>query len=169
MQIQNSNLSDLPNIFELYRIATAYMKSKNQVYWPEFEEELIANEIREGRQWKIVLQDQIACIWATTLNDELIWGADDQVPSVYLHRIATNPDFRGQNLIQKIVDWADEYCIAQGLKYVRMDTVGLNKGLIKHYTKFGFEFLGTKKLEHTIGLPDHYNDGEVCFFQREVV
>ncbi len=37
-----------------------------------------------------------------------------------------------------------------------------------HYKKVGFEFLGTKKLENTNGLPEHYNDGEVCFFQKEI-
>jgi hypothetical protein len=28
--------------------------------------------------------------------------------------------------------------------------------------------LGTKELENTDGLPNHYNDGEVCLFQIEV-
>ncbi len=49
-----------------------------------------------------------------------------------------------------------------------MDTVGVNKGLIGHYQKLGFEFIGTKKLENTNGLPDHYNKGPVCLFQREI-
>jgi hypothetical protein len=47
-----------------------------------------------------------------------------------------------------------------------LDTVGLNKGLISHYKKFGFEFLGTKKLENTNELPKHYKDGEICYFQK---
>ncbi len=168
MQIKNSNLKDLTSIFELYRIATAYMKSKKQVAWPEFPTDLIESEILDKRQWKMVIDEQIACIWATTLNDELIWGKENSVPSVYIHRIATDPHFRGQNLVQKIVNWAEEYCITNRLKFIRMDTVGLNEGLIKHYQKHGFDFLGTKKLVNTTGLPAHYNDGDVCLFQREV-
>lgn len=96
MQIRNSDLNDLATIFELYRIATALMKTKNQVVWPVFPRELIEKEIQENRQWKIVIDNQIACIWATTLNDELIWGKENATPSVYIHRIATNQDFRGQ-------------------------------------------------------------------------
>ena len=168
MKIQNSAISDLPKIFELYSIATDYMKSKNEVCWPEFSKDLIIEEIETFRQWKLLINEEIACVWATALNDELIWGNENNEPSVYLHRIASNPNFRGQNLVKQIVNWADNYCVANKLKYVRMDTVGLNRGLISHYEKLGFHFLGTKKLDNVAHLPDHYGEGPVCLFQREV-
>lgn len=168
MTIKNSTLTDVLQIFDLYRIATDYMKSKNQVYWPEFPKELIINEIEENRQWKLLINQQIACVWATTLNDELIWGKENNEPSLYIHRIATNPAFRGQNLVKKLIDWANEYGKKNSLKFIRMDTVGLNKGLISHYEKLGFEFLGTKGIENTNGLPEHYKKGGVCYFQKEI-
>ncbi len=167
MHIENSNLKDLTSILELYRIATDYMKSKKQVHWPEFSEELIVQEINEKRQWKLVIDDQIACIWVTTLQDEIIWG-DDQSPSLYLHRAATHPNFRGQKLIQKLFQWANDQGKKMGLEYLRMDTVGLNHGLINLYKKMGFDFLGTKQLENTDGLPDHYKVDEVCYFQKKI-
>ncbi len=169
MKIENSELADVPKIFDLYRLATSYMRSKNQVHWPEFPKELIQNEIAENRQWKLLIDDEIACIWATTLNDELIWGAKSNEPSLYIHRIATNPEFRGRSLVKKLVDWANEFGKTKGLTYLRMDTVGLNKGLINHYEKLGFEFLGAKKLQDTNGLPEHYQRGEVCFFQKAII
>jgi RimJ/RimL family protein N-acetyltransferase len=168
MTIKNSKLTDVPKIFDLYRIATNYMKSKNQVYWPEFQKELITNEIEENRQWKLLINEKIACIWATTMNDELIWG-NKKEPSLYIHRIATSPEFRGQNLVKKIIDWAIEFGKSKDLEYIRMDTVGLNEGLITHYKKLGFEFLGTKQLEKTNGLPEHYKNGEVCYFQKSII
>ena len=168
MIIENSSLADLPKIFELYQIATDYMKSKNQVHWPIFPKELIINEIEEQRQWKLIIDDQIACIWATTLNDEVIWG-ENKAPSLYLHRAASNPDFRGQKLIQTLFQWANDYGKKQELQFLRMDTVGLNQGLIGLYQKMGFDFLGTKKLKNTDGLPDHYTKGEVCYFQKEII
>lgn len=169
MTIKNSELTDVLKIFDLYRIATDYMKSKNQVYWPKFPKDLILSEIEENRQWKLLIDGKIACIWATTLNDELIWKNKNNEPSLYIHRIATNPDFRGQNLVKKLISWANEFGKHQGLKYIRMDTVGLNKGLIGHYEKLGFQFLGTKELKNTNGLPEHYKDGVVCYFQKEII
>lgn len=168
MIIKNSKLIDITIILDLYKIATDYMKSKNQVYWPEFPKELITNEIEENRQWKLLIDGKIACIWATTMNDELIWGNKKEL-SLYIHRIATNTEFRGQNLVKKLINWADEFGKNKDLKYIRMDTVGLNKGLIGHYEKLGFEFLGTKRLEKTNGLPEHYKNGEVCYFQKDII
>lgn len=168
MNIKNSEISDLEKIFGLYRVASEYMKSKNQVAWPEFEKQMIIAEINDLRQWKLLINGVVACIWATTLNDELIWGTQDKEPSIYIHRIATSPDFRGQKLTKHIVHWADAYCQEHDLTHVRLDTVGLNKGLIAHYENLGFTFLGAKELMNTVGLPQHYQEGPVCLFQRTV-
>lgn len=73
------------------------------------------------------------------LCNKLIWG-NKKEPSLYIHRIATNPEFRGQNLVKKLINWANEFGKNKDLKYIRMDTVVLNKGLIGHYEKLGFEF-----------------------------
>lgn len=169
MRVECSQPRDIPKIFELYRIATEYMKSKNQVHWPEFQESLIANEIEEFRQWKMIIDEEIACIWAIAFKDELIWADGTKDPSLYIHRIATNPIYRGRNLVKELVNWANQFGKGLSLKYIRMDTVGLNQGLIGHYQKFGFEFLGTKTLVNTRGLPAHYKDGEVCYFQKKII
>lgn len=168
LQIINSQISDLSKIFDLYRQATTLMKSKNQVSWPNFTEDLIVNEIKENRQWKLIIEDQIACIWATTKSDPLIWGSANETPSVYIHRIATDSNFRGRNLVKEIITWANVYGKKENLEYIRLDTVGNNLGLIKHYTKLGFDFLGTKKLDNTEGLPAHYKEDVVCYFQKEI-
>ena len=103
-------------IFELYALATEYMKSKNQVAWPEFSREMVSTEIKESRQWKLLIDNKIACIWATTLNDDLIWGANND-KAIYIHRIATNPFFRGRKLVSQIVNWAEQYCLTENLKF----------------------------------------------------
>lgn len=169
MKILNSELDDIPKIFELYRAASLYMKSKNQVSWPEFSIDLITNEIKENRQWKLILDDQIACIWATAFTDPLIWGSANKDPSLYLHRITTDQQFRGQNLVKELITWANDYGQSKNLKYLRMDTVGLNQGLIGHYKKLGFEFLGTKKLDNAEGLPQHYHEDVICYFQKDIL
>jgi RimJ/RimL family protein N-acetyltransferase len=138
---------------------------KGAVLWPEFEQELIEMEIAENRQWKILINNQIACVWTTTFSDPQIWEERDEEPAVYIHRISTNPIFRGQNLVGEIVNWSKKYARENAKKYIRMDTVGENKGLINYYQKCGFEFLGLKKLKNTAGLPAHYSRDAVSLFQ----
>lgn len=165
IQILNSNSSDINDIFRLYQIATDFQKTKFTVHWPQFDRVLIATEIAENRQWKMIIDHTIACIWATTFNDPQIWEAKNDDPAVYIHRIATNPDFRGQNLVAQIVAWAKNYAKENKKQFVRMDTVGDNTALINYYTKCGFDFLGLLKLKNTEGLPAHYNNATVSLFE----
>jgi predicted GNAT family N-acyltransferase len=166
MIIKNSDSNDIPEIFRLYKLATDFQKVKfpsNQ--WPEFEQALIATEITENRQFKLLIDNQIACIWAITYSDPQIWENSEKDAAIYIHRIATNPEFRGNNCVQKIVDWAKIYANQQNKQFIRMDTCGKNDSLINHYTSCGFSYLGIKKLKNTSELQAHYHDADVCFFE----
>ncbi len=168
MKIENSTPQDIDEIFRLYRIATDYMKARYIVSWPEFERTLIETEIAENRQWKLIIDGQVACIWAITFDDPLIWEDRNIDPAIYIHRIATNPDLRGNEYVSIIVAWAKAYAKANQKKFVRLDTVGENQKLIKHYTKCGFNFLGLLKLQNTEGLPAHYDNASVSLFELAV-
>ena len=169
MQIQNSTIQDIYTIFDLYEKARNFQRIKwIQNLWPEFEQSMIEAEIENNQQWKLVIDGQIACIWATTFSDPQIWEERNIDPAVYIHRIATNPNFRGQNLVQKIVDWAKIYAKAHQKQFIRLDTCGRNERLIQYYQSCGFEFLGIWKLKNPEGLPQHYIGAEVCFFEMNL-
>lgn len=168
MTIENSKTKDTSEIFRLYEIAREFQKAKGAVIWPNFEKELIETEIEEQRQWKILINNQIACVWATTFSDPQIWQERNEDPSLYIHRIATNPNFRGQNLVRDIISWSKKYAKINEKKFVRMDTVSENEGLIQYYQKCGFDFLGLSQLKNTDNLPAHYHDATVSLFQMIV-
>jgi len=168
MTIQNSQAEDINTIFDLYKIATDFQKKKSVVSWPDFDRALVTKEISENRQWKIIIDHKIACVWATAENDPKIWQKRNDDAAIYIHRISTNPDFRGRDLVKDIVKWSRVFAKANNKKYVRMDTVGENIGLINHYRKCGFDFLGLSELKNTKGLPSHYHNATVSLFQMVV-
>jgi ribosomal protein S18 acetylase RimI-like enzyme len=168
MHIRNSTKEDTDEIFRLYRIATEFQKTKFIVHWPEFERALVEEETDENRQWKMMEGKVIACIWATTFSDPLIWEERNADAAVYIHRIATNPDYRGRNLVAGIVEWAKVYARETGKKFIRMDTVGDNKKLIDYYESCGFNFLGLRKLNNSEGLPAHYDNATVSLFEIQL-
>jgi ribosomal protein S18 acetylase RimI-like enzyme len=169
MTITNSTAADINDIFRLYRLASDHQRTKKTVVvWPEFDRQLVETEIIENRQWKLVLDERIACVWATTFSDEQIWEKRNTDPAVYIHRIATHPDFRGNNFVSAIVTWAIEYAKANRRSFVRLDTLGNNTRLIKHYTDAGFTFLGMFDLKSTEGLPNHYHHTPACLFELDV-
>jgi ribosomal protein S18 acetylase RimI-like enzyme len=162
MKIENSLPTDIEEIFRLYGIASAYQKTKNVVVWPSFERQLVTTELAENRQWKLLIDNQIACVWAITFSDPEIWEERDQDAAIYIHRIATNPDFRGHNFVGILVDWAKKYAQNNNKNFVRLDTLGNNIKLIDHYTSAGFNFLGLFELKSTAGLPAHYQTTKGC-------
>lgn len=166
MKIENSTEADIPEIFRLYSEASAHqIRVKATVVWPTIERKLVETEIAENRQWKLLIDNQIACVWAITFEDEQIWEERNADAAVYIHRIATNPAFRGQNFVALIVDWANAYARNLGKDYLRLDTIGENTRLIQHYTQAGFDFLGMFKMKNTEGLPGHYASGHVALFE----
>ena len=166
MQIENAVINDIPEIFRLYAIAAAHQQQKKIVtVWPTFKQQMVETDITENRQWKLLIDGVIACVWSTTFSDEYIWEARNADGAVYLHRIATNSNFRGNNYVAIIVEWAKAYAIKNNKAFVRLDTTGNNVQLIAHYTRAGFNFLGMFELENTSELPQHYQGMPVCLFE----
>lgn len=168
MEIQNSTIDDIDEILDLYKAATDLQIEKAVVPWPEFDRALIEKEIYKNRQWKMIIDNKVACVWVTSFNDPSIWEDRNIDPAVYLHRIATNPKFRGRKLVSEIVVWAIKYAKLYSKQFIRMDTVGNNEKLISYYKSCGFNFLGFSKLKNTIGLPAHYQNATVSLFEIEL-
>jgi len=155
--IVNSTLADIPELFRLYDLARKYQQEKSTRHWKGFERSLIEEEIAQQRQWKIVEEGRIACIFMIAYQDPFIWGDKDRDPAVYIHRIVTNPDFRGRQYMMKIIDWAKAHAGEKGKKFLRMDTWGDNQKLTDYYTRCGFNFLGVITPQSTEQLPKHYS------------
>ncbi len=166
MRIIHSDREDIPEIFRLYKLATDFQKIKFPGnLWPDFEESVVVNDIDEKRLFKLVIDKQIACIWTITYSDAQIWENKDNDESIYIHRIATNPEFRGNDFVKIIVKWAKDFAVANHKKFIRLDTCGRNERLISHYQKSGFTFLGFGTLQDASDLPLHYQNAEVCYFE----
>lgn len=169
MEIKNCSITDADTILQLYDAAIQLQTQKNMVVWPKFEKSFVEKEIKEGRQWKLMVNDEIACNWAITFEDKEIWEERDNNNSIYIHRIVTNPAFRGNRFVNVIVEWARNYALVRGKQFVRLDTLGNNARLIEHYTSAGFNFLGIFKLEDTQNLPAHYQrEPNCCLFEMPI-
>lgn len=162
MEVLFCNNADIPQILSLYDQARRYQQEKYMVVWPEFLASVIQDEIAEQKQFKILINDEIACNWAITMQDPFIWEEKENDDAIYIHRLCTNAKYRGLNLSHHMVTWAIAYVKSINRKFVRLDTLGLNDGLIKHYTSIGFDYLGPVTLSNTTHLPQHYQQESIC-------
>jgi ribosomal protein S18 acetylase RimI-like enzyme len=168
MQIINSNTKDIDTIFTFYDYAIAYQKTKFNKHWQGFDIALIETEIEENRQWKIMMDEVVVAIFAITFNDAIIWGERDKQSVIYIHRIVTHPNYRGNNFVNEIITWAKIYCKQNNKDFIRLDTWGDNQKLIDYYTKCGFTFLGLSPTINTVQLPKHYQGLQLSLFEIKV-
>lgn len=166
--IVNTSLQDMEAVLSLYKMASDFKKTVSGVQWPEFDQNMIETEINEGRHFKITVEGQVACVWSITFDDHQVWAEKNEDPAIYIHRIATNPNFRGQKFVEQIVEWAKQFAPQHNKLYVRMDTTAGNQRLTDYYVKCGFTYLGDKKMTDTEGRPDHYHNATMGLFQLEV-
>src|SRR3979409_1556005 len=109
MQIINGTPEDIDMVFSLYDEAVIYQKTKFNKHWMGFERSLVEKEIKEKRLWKIMEKDSVACIFSIVYDDPVIWKEKNDEPSIYIHRIVTNPLFKGNAYVKDIIVWAREH------------------------------------------------------------
>ncbi len=165
MEFLNSEPADFDEIVRLYDAAIEFQKTKFDKAWLPFDRLLIEREIAEKRLWKILLEDKIACVFSIAFEDPFIWKEKSVDPAIYIHRIVTNPEFRGQKFVPKITVWAHKYARGIGKKFIRMDTWGDNQKLLDYYTECGFEFLGVITPTKSPDLPPHYDGITLSLFE----
>ena len=169
MTIKNVSIVDIDEVFRLYKIASEYQREKKKVIvWPNFDRNMVETEITEKRQFKMLIENEVVCIWAITFSDEQIWEEKNKDNAIYIHRIATSPNFRGKKMVAKIVDWAKQFADEKEIQFIRLDTLGNNTRLIEHYKEAGFDFLGMHTLKNTSNLPEHYQEAPVCLFEIDL-
>jgi len=148
--------SDLDTLFWFYDQAIDYQKKVFNKHWLGFNRERVAQEITEGRQFKVVLDGEIAAVFVITHDDPLIWKELDKDKAVYLHRIVTHPGHRGKGIVPMIRDWAIDFCKEHDRDFVRLDTWLDNVRLVAYYESCGFKFVRNAKLDDITDLPSHY-------------
>jgi len=164
IQVLNSQSNDIDTIFEFYDMAIAHQKKVFNKHWQGFSLDLVTQEVSENRQYKILVDGVVACVFAVTFADKLIWGDRDQ-DSIYIHRIVTHPNFRGYAFVKEIIKWAKDFASENNIKYIRMDTWADNEKLLAYYTSCGFEYVGVVTLNESEGLPKHYEGISLSLFE----
>lgn len=168
MNILPSTLEDINDISSLYDVATAYQKRVTTKSWKGFERALIEKEINEARHFKVMEENELACTFVIDFKDPIIWEDSEEVKAIYLHRIATHPNFRGRFYVKKIVEWSKALAQENGIGFIRMDTHSGNDRLNNYYIASGFTHKGIREIKWSRDLPEHYKTGPFSLFEMKM-
>jgi ribosomal protein S18 acetylase RimI-like enzyme len=154
-EILNTQMTDLPQIFALFEHSIQYQEKNGYPVWRNYDRNAIIKDIENKNQYKIVIDEKTAIVFSVCYTDKVIWREFEKGDSVYLHRIVVNPDFKGQRLFGKILDWAVEHCKQKELQNIRMDTWAANPTIADYYKSFGFRFVEDYTTPDSLELPVH--------------
>jgi len=140
-KIVNTTKNDLKFIYWLFEMAIAYQKRKNYTVWRGYDKNVLQKDIENKLQYKILVEEEIACIFSICYADPIIWREKDKGDAIYLHRIVVNPNYKGHKQFEKILSWAIEHAKQKRLNFIRMDTWADNSNIVGYYKSFGFKFL----------------------------
>ena len=168
MIIQNTSAEDIDAVFYLYDEATKYQKKHQKNSWKGFDRKEIEAEISEGRHYVIKEDNTVACTFLIAFESPLIWKDSNKDPAIYLHRIATHPNYRGRGYVKAIIEWSKTLAKAQNKYFIRLDTHTKNDKINAYYSSCGFTNKGISILDWTNDLPEHYKAGEFTLFEMKV-
>jgi len=154
-EVRNTEMVDLGLIFELFEQSIHYQEKKGYPVWGNYDRNVIIKDIENRNQYKIVINSRVAIVFSVSYSDKIIWREFDNGDSIYLHRIVVNPEFQGQKLFGKILDWAVGHCKEKGLNTIRMDTWAANPTIIEYYMTFGFKIIENYTTPNSTALPVH--------------
>jgi ribosomal protein S18 acetylase RimI-like enzyme len=164
-RIVNTVVQDLHFIFNLFEDAICYQKRRGYPVWAGYDKEVLAKDIENKLQYKIIIDSRIACVFSICHSDEIIWRDRERGDSLYLHRIAVNDVYKGQRQFEKILNWAASYAAERKLSYVRMDTWEDNPDLVTYYKSFGFRVAGSLTTPDSTALPLQQRNNKVVLLE----
>jgi 2-dehydropantoate 2-reductase len=163
--ITNATQNDFDEIIELFEKAIQYQKANNYIGWNSYDKEYIRKEITNKLLFKIVENEQIACIFSVCYTDAFIWRDRDKEDAIYLHRAIINQQFAGKKTFQTVLDWAIQQAKKENLRYIRIDTWADNHKLINYYKNLGFAHIETYTTPNTEQLPIQHRALTVALLQ----
>jgi len=166
--IENTNLNDLPVVFQMFEDAIAWQKINNHIAWNGYDKEALSEEIKQQRQLKMVCKNTIMAVFSICYNDPVIWRHMDNNNAIYLHRIVVNQTIKGQRLFEKILLWAKENAASRNLSFIRMDTWGNNNAIIDYYKRYGFRLVEYYTTPDTAELSEPYRNLHLALLESSI-
>ena len=166
LRVEPATPADLSAIRGAYARGREIQREQGESVWPEFAEDALLAEIRAGTLLRIMDDDTVAGVFSAVYEDPAIWGELERGQHIYLHRIARAENYSGGSIVEALVSWAVARCEELGREGLRIDTWATNAPLNAYYAKFGFQFVGHRRMPADPRLSVHYHGTELALLER---
>lgn len=157
MLIRRCTSSDIEQVVALVRRVVPLMRAYGNLQWDEVypNAEVFEKDVALHQLWAADVQGEIAGFAALTTDQELEYanlGWDINELSIFVHRLAVDPVFRGKGISTALMLQAETAARESSLKAVRVDTNAQNQASQKLFSKMGYALAGRIQLAFRPGL-----------------
>ena len=144
MNIRLAKERDLKRVVSITNACAVHMISKKIFQWDENYPNIKIFKDDVKNKSLFVIEDNeliMGCICISLQIDDVYKDVKWLTPNsnnVYLHRLAIHPNFQGQGLALKLMEYAEDFTIKNGCISVRLDTFSGNPKNNKFYTLQGY-------------------------------
>ena len=159
--IRKASLKDLNEIKKLTEACAEALQQQNIFQWNEHypSREKLQNDIQRKELFVKEVKDRIIAIMVLTpkmdaVYENIEWSTETG-NNLYVHRLATHPDFWGKGYARKMMDFAEEFAKNNDYTSIRLDTFSKNLRNQKFYENRGYKKLGDVYFPHKNEDPFH--------------
>jgi len=157
MQIRLATQHDLPALTSLIQRVVPLMLAAGNLQWDDTypNDAVFQRDIDLNQLWIAEVNRSIAAVAAITMDQEPDYrqvGCDIDEPAIVVHRLAVDPEFRGQGAAGALMQKAEEVAVERGISVLRVDTNTNNEATQRLFPKLGYLLAGEITLESRPGL-----------------
>lgn len=161
-----ATINDIDSLLKITSACAQHMEIRNIFQWNSYypNSKVFEADIKRKELYLYKIHyEVVGCIVVSSLMDEAYKPVKWLTPSVgniYIHRLAVHPEYQGNGIARKLMDFAEEKSKAEKRTSIRLDTFSKNYRNQKFYEQRGY-----KKLEN-IFFP---NQSEHPFYCYELI
>ena len=157
MTIRLATPADIPALLNLLRHVVPQMQASGNFQWDDTypNATVFSNDIAKEQLWVADIDGQLAGVSAITSDQEPEYaqvGWDVNEPAIVTHRLAVDPEFRGQGVGKALLQQAEIVARERGIFRLRIDTNTHNLVTQKLFPTAGYVFTGEIGLGFRPGL-----------------
>ena len=159
--IRKANLNDLRDIKKLTEACAKALQQQNIFQWNEHYPSLekLKNDIEKQELYIFEEENMIISIIVLTSKMDDVYRNINWLSktgnNLYVHRLATHPEFWGKGYARKMMDFAEEFAKNKNFTSIRLDTFSKNIRNQKFYEARGYTKLGDVYFPHKNEHPFH--------------
>jgi ribosomal protein S18 acetylase RimI-like enzyme len=167
--IRKASLEDLNEIKELTEACAEALQQQNIFQWNEQYPSLgkLENDIQREELFVYEIENRIIAIMVLTPKMDAVYGdikwLTETDNNLYIHRLATHPNFWRKGYARKMMDFAEDFAKNRNFTSIRLDTFSKNLRNQKFYEARDYLRLGDVYFPHKNKEPFHCYEKQISY------